>query len=344
MANLTKFSAQVKQLDLKHTWTIARGSSTHKQNIFLTLESEGVTGYGEAAPNVRYEETPESTLSFMKAIKPIVETSDLSGFHDLENRVRGVQTGQTAAKAAFDICLLDWFTKTLQVPLYKYLGLDKTNTPITTYSIGIDSPERIRAKVREAEHFPILKIKVGLENDKEVIATVRSVTDKPLRVDANEGWQNREDAVKNITWLEKQGVEFVEQPMPASRLEDIAWVRERVNLPLIADESVKCAGDIPRIAHAFDGINIKLMKAGGLQEALRMIAVARSLGLKIMLGCMIESSVAISAAAALSPLVDFADLDGNLLIVNDPFTGVRVTDGRLILNDSPGIGVQPETN
>ncbi len=334
-----KIHYEIKQLKLKHTWTIARGSSDFKQNVIVTLEKDGIMGYGEAAPNIRYNETPESTIEIIEKAKLLFSNYDLWNFVDLGYAIQKLDPAQTAAKAALDIALMDWVTRSLHIPFFKYLGLDKSKTPITTYSIGIDTPEVIKQKVQEADVYPILKIKVGLDNDEEVIAAVRSVTNKPLRVDANEGWKQKEEALEKIQWLETQGVEFIEQPMPSSMLDETRWLRERVNIPIIADESVKNARDIPKLAAAFDGINIKIMKSGGLQEALRMIWLAKSLGMKIMLGCMVESSVAISAAANLSPLVDYADLDGNLLIKNDPFTGVKVEKGKLILNNQPGIGV-----
>jgi L-alanine-DL-glutamate epimerase-like enolase superfamily enzyme len=241
--------------------------------------------------------------------------------------------------------ILDWVGNRLGVPLYRLWGLDPGKTPVTTFSIGIDTPEVVKQKVAEAKDFPVLKIKVGRDNDAEILAAVREATDKRLRVDANEGWRDKEQALEKIRWLQGLGVELIEQPLPAAMIDETAWLRQRVDIPIIADEAIKRASDIPRLAGAYDGINIKLMKAGGIQEAIRMIHVARALGLKIMLGCMIESSVGISAAAHLSPLVDYADLDGNLLISNDPFVGVAVEDGRLILNDHPGLGVQerPET-
>jgi L-alanine-DL-glutamate epimerase-like enolase superfamily enzyme len=247
---------------------------------------------------------------------------------------------QSCAKAALDIALMDWVGKALNTPLYKMFGLNTSKAPVTSFSIGIDTPEVIKQKVKEAEPFPILKIKVGKKNDDEIIAAVRSVTDKPIRVDANEGWKNKEEALEKIQWLKTQGVEFIEQPMPSEMIEETAWLRERVDMPIVADEAVKTAADIPKLAKAYDGINIKLMKSGGIQEALRMIQIAKALNMKIMLGCMIESSVAISAAAHLAPYVDWADLDGNLLISNDPFSGVKVKNGRFIYNDKPGLGVE----
>jgi len=249
--------------------------------------------------------------------------------------------GQWAGKAAIDIALMDWVGQKLGVPLYRYFGLDPRDTPITTFSIGIDNPETTRQKVREAADYPVLKIKVGLDSDEATIAAVRSVTDKPLRVDANEGWKDKEVAVRKINWLAGQGVEFVEQPMPAEMLEEMRWVHSRVHVPIIADEACLHASDVPKLAGAYDGVNVKLDKTGGILEAYRMIQVAKSLGMKTMLGCMVSSSVSVTAAAHLSPLVDYADLDGNLLIANDPFTGVRVEKGKLVLPEGPGLGLQP---
>ena len=225
--------------------------------------------------------------------------------------------------------------------LYRLFGLDAGDTPITTFSIGIDTPENTRRKVVEAEPFPVLKIKVGLNTDEATIAAVRSVTKKPLRVDANEGWKDKEEAVRKINWLESQGVEFVEQPMPAEMIEETRWVRSHVHLPIIADEAAVNAHAIPKLVDAYDGVNVKLDKCGGIQPALRMIYVAKSLGMKTMLGCMVSSSVSVTAAAHLSPLVDYADLDGNLLIANDPYSGVVVNKGKLILPDGPGLGIKP---
>jgi len=247
--------------------------------------------------------------------------------------------GQYAAKAAIDIALMDWAGKRLGVPLYKYFGLDPHDAPVTTFSIGIDTPEITRQKTREADAFKVLKIKVGLDTDEATIEAVRSVTNKPLRVDANEGWKDKEVAVRKINWLEKQGVEFIEQPMPAAMIEETAWVRKRVHIPVIADEACLHPADIPKLANAYDGINVKLDKAGGILEAYKMIQIARALGMKTMLGCMISSSISVTAAAHLSPLVDYADLDGNLLIADDAYSGVKVEDGKLILPDAPGLGL-----
>lgn len=329
-------------LRLKHTFAIARGARDVSPVVILELEHEGIVGYGEAAPSSRYGETVDSVGAFLSII-------DLSRFADpfqlesILDYVDSLSQGDTAAKAAIDLALHDWIGKKLGIPLHKYWGLDGRKTPLTSFTIGIDTPKVIENKVREAEAYPILKVKLGGENDEEIIRTIRKITKKTLRVDANEGWKKREQAVEKIRWLEQEGVEFVEQPMPASDLEGTAWVRERVNIPLIADENSLRLRDVPRLQGVFNGINIKLMKCAGLREALRMVNAARACNLKVMIGCMIESSIAISAAAQLSPMIDYADLDGNVLITNDPFDGVRSLDGTLTLSDRPGIGVVRRT-
>jgi L-alanine-DL-glutamate epimerase-like enolase superfamily enzyme len=329
-----------KRLLLRHTWTLSRNSSDFKDNVFVRLERDGVVGWGEAAPNVRYGQSVEQTNAALEKAKPLMETGDWRHYVDLRAQWERAIPDQSCACAALDIAILDWVGQTLKTPLYRMLGLDAGKAPVTTFSIGIDTPEVIQQKVEEAKDFPVLKIKVGTPNDAEILAAVRKATDKPLRVDANEGWRDKEQALERIQELQRLGVELIEQPLPAAMIEETAWLRERVDIPILADEAVARAADLPRLAGAYDGINIKLMKAGGIQEAMRMIHVARALGLKIMLGCMIESSVAISAAAHLSPLADYADLDGNLLISNDPFVGVTVKDGKLILHDQPGLGVR----
>jgi L-alanine-DL-glutamate epimerase-like enolase superfamily enzyme len=212
---------------------------------------------------------------------------------------------------------------------------------VTTFSIGIDTPEITKQKTLEAADYPILKVKVGLATDEPTIEAVRSVTKKPLRVDANEGWTDKEEAVRKINWLETQGVEFIEQPMPASMIEETRWVRSRVHLPIIADEACERPADIVKVKDAYDGVNVKLDKCGGVLQAFRMIQMAKALGMRTMLGCMVSSSVSVTAAAHLSPLVDYADLDGNLLISNDPYRGVRVVKGKLTLPDKPGLGLTP---
>lgn len=331
-----------KRVDLKlrHTFRISRGAEDVAPVVIATIEHEDIEGYGEAAPSVRYGETVETVEDFLNQVD-LTRFSDPFRLQEILPYVEGISAGNAAAKAAVDIAHHDWIGKRLGVPLYKLWGLDRTRTPLTSFTIGIDSPEIIIQKIAGAEEYPILKIKLGTDHDKEIMAGVRNTTKKPIRVDANEGWKTKEVALERIKWLEQEGVEFVEQPMPANDLAGCAWVRERVEIPLIADENCVRLHDIPKLSGAFDGINIKLMKCGGLWEAMQMIHTAKAMGMKIMLGCMVESSVAISAAAHLSPLIDYADLDGNLLITNDPFEGVKIKEGKLILGDSPGLGVTP---
>jgi L-alanine-DL-glutamate epimerase-like enolase superfamily enzyme len=327
-----KWEASIVRLNLRHTWTTTMSSR---------LNSGGVTGFGEGAPIVRFHENAEEGRKAIESILPFLEAANPWQFEKLRAQIFQRVGGQFAAKAALDIAIMDWFGKKLDVPLYRLLGLDAADAPITTFSIGIDTPETTRQKVLEADSFPVLKIKVGLTTDEATIEAVRSVTKKPLRVDANEGWKDKEEAVRKINWLETQGVEFIEQPMPADMIEETRWVRSRVHLPIIAEEAAVNARAIPKLADAYDGVNVKLDKCGGIQEALRMIYVAKSLGMKTMIGCMVSSSVSVTAAAHLSPLVDYADLDGNLLIANDPYRGVTVQNGKLVLPDGPGLGVRP---
>jgi L-alanine-DL-glutamate epimerase-like enolase superfamily enzyme len=337
----TMLETEIVRLQLRHTWTTTMSSSAYRDTLYVRFSRDGITGHGEGAPIVRYQENAAGARQAAESVRDLVTAADPWEFEKLHAEIARRLSGQYAAQAALDIAVMDWVGQKLGIPLYCYFGLDPGDAPVTTFSIGIDTPEITRQKVREAEAFPVLKIKVGLDTDEATIAAVRSVTRKPLRVDANEGWKNKEEAVRKINWLATQGVEFVEQPMPAQMLEETRWVRERVRLPLIADEACQHASDIPKLVGIFDGVNVKLDKSGGILEAFKMIEIARALGLRLMLGCMVSSSVSVTAAAHLSPLVDYADLDGNLLIANDPFSGVRVEDGKLLLPHSPGLGLKP---
>jgi L-alanine-DL-glutamate epimerase-like enolase superfamily enzyme len=330
---------EIKKLKLKNIWTISRSSSHYKENVFLKIEKDGITACGEAAPNVRYGENAQLTQKVIEDTAPVVLKHDLFKYTEIKKIIDELIVGQNCAKAALDMAVMDWVAKAMEVPLYKLLGLDSGKIPITSYSIGIDSISEIKNKVRDASDYPILKIKLGADNDEEIINAVREVTDKPLRVDANEGWKDKETALKKIQWLQTKGIEFVEQPMPAEMLAETAWLRQRVDLPLVADEAVINAESIPALSNIYDGINIKLMKAGGIQEAVEITHIAKALKMDVMFGCMIESSLAISAAAHLASLAKWTDLDGNLLIDNDPFSGVKVSAGKLSLNSMPGLGV-----
>lgn len=340
-SGLARVESDIKRLQLRHTWTTVMSSSDYRDTFHLRYTRDGVTGHGEGAPIVRYHESAQSAAQAAAPVRNQLASADPWAFSKLLDQVFRRIDGQYAAKAAIDIALLDWIGQRLGIPLYRYFGLDPKDAPITTFSIGIDTPETTKQKVREAEAFPVLKIKVGLDTDEATIESVRAVTKKPLRVDANEGWKDKEEAVRKINWLEKQGVEFIEQPMPAAMIEETRWVRSRVHIPIIADEAALRSADVPKLKDAFDGVNVKLDKTGGMLEAYRMIQIAKSLGMKTMLGCMISSSNSVTAAAHLSPLVDYADLDGNLLIANDPWRGVTVQNGKLILPDLPGLGLRP---
>mgnify|MGYP000801749432 FL=1 len=251
-----------------------------------------------------------------------------------------IRDSDTAAKAAVDIALHDLVGKLLGAPWYKIWGLNKEKTLSTTFTIGIDTPDVVRGKTREvAGQFNILKVKLGRDNDKEMIRTIRSVSALPIAVDANQGWSDRQYALDMIHWLKEQGIVMIEQPMPKEQLDDIAWITQQSPLPVFADESLQRLNDVTALKGAFTGINIKLMKCTGMREAWKMVTLARALDMKVMVGCMTETSCAVSAAAQLSPVVDFADLDGNLLISNDRFKGMEVINGKITLNDLPGIGV-----
>jgi L-Ala-D/L-Glu epimerase len=332
--------SEVVRLKLRHTWTTVMSSSDYRDTIHLKYTRDGVTGRGEGAPISRYGEDARAAQKVIDDLRGYLAAADPWQFSKVLDQVFRKVEGHYAAKAAIDIALMDWIGQKLGVPLYRYFGADPKDAPVTTFSIGIDNPEMTRKKVEEAAEFPVLKIKVGLDNDEQTIDAVRKVTNKPLRVDANEGWKNKEEAVRKINWLEKMGVEFIEQPMPAAMIEETRWVRSRVHIPIIADEVSLRPADIPKLKDAYDGINVKLDKCGGIMEGYRMIQIAKSLGMKTMLGCMISSSVTVTAAAHLSPLVDYADLDGNLLISNDPYIGVTVRNGKLILPDRPGLGLK----
>jgi L-alanine-DL-glutamate epimerase-like enolase superfamily enzyme len=326
--------------ELRHAFTIATASRTSTPGMLVEVEHDGVIGYGEASMPPYLGESQASAAAFLALI-------DLGRFPDpfqlgeILPAIDALAPGNTAAKAAVDIALHDWIGKKLGAPWHRIWGLDPTKAPVTSFTIGIDTPEVVRQKTREAAPYKIIKVKLGRDpaTDRALIDAIREVTDCPITVDANQGWPDRADALRMIEWLATRGVLFIEQPMPKENPADTAWLRERSPLPLIADESVQRLPDVRRALGVFDGINIKLMKCTGLREAHQMITVARALGLKVMLGCMTETSCAISAAAQLSPLVDWADLDGALLIKNDVFLGTTVVDGKLTLNDLPGIGV-----
>jgi L-alanine-DL-glutamate epimerase-like enolase superfamily enzyme len=330
-----------KRLDLQlaHTWTIARGTGT---NIFkaVTVEltgADGTVGLGEGAPTSRYKESVESMQDFCKK----VDARGLS-FNDVEGRMSYLDTvspHEMSAKCALNIALLDGAAKRAKKPIYDFLELGfRENHHVTSFTIGIDKPDMIRKKVLEAERFPVLKVKVGVPGDKENLQALREVAPtKTIRVDANEGWKTKEQALEMIEWLAKDGhIEFVEQPMPAATpVKDWVWLKQRSPLPIFADESYHQAKDVAQVAECFHGANVKLVKTGGISAGYEALAAARKAGLKTMLGCMIESSILISAAAHLAELCDYLDVDGNILITNDPYLGVTSEKGILSFAAAP---------
>ena len=327
------------ELQLRHTFTVSSYSRTTTPDVQVEIDYDGFTGYGEASMPPYLGQSVESVCAFLQKVD-LGQFSDPFQLEDILAYVDSLSPGDSAAKAAVDIALHDLVGKLLGQPWFRIWGLDPAKAPSTSFTIGIDTPEVVREKTLEcAGLYNVLKVKVGLPGDKEMIRTIRSVTNLPLVVDANQGWKDREAALDEIFWLKEQGVLMVEQPMSAASLDDNAWITERSPLPVYADEAIQRLADLPSIRGAYNGINIKLMKCTGMREAYRMASWARAEGMKVMVGCMTETSCAVSAAAQLSPLADFADLDGNLLISNDRFRGVQVKDGRLVLADRPGIGV-----
>ncbi len=328
------------ELQLRHVFTLAGSSRTTTPDILTEIEWNGIVGYGEASLPPYLAENQASVSSFLSML-------DLGRFHNplhIENIMDYVDAaagGNYAAKASVDIALHDLAGKVLGQPWYRMWGLNPADTPSTSFTIGIDTPEVVREKTAEAAAYHILKVKLGRGDDRAMIGAVRAVSSVPLCVDVNQGWTSREEALELCHWLSEQGVVFVEQPMEKSRRDDLAWLTARSPLPIIADEAVQTFDDVLPCHGVYSGINIKLMKCGGLRAARKMIALARALHMKVMIGCMTETSCAVSAASQLSPLVDWADLDGNLLISNDIFDGMTVLDGKVTLPDRPGIGVTP---
>lgn len=327
------------ELKLQHVFTVATYSRTTTPDVQVELTYEGITGYGEASMPQYLGQTVESVTRFLSKVD-LEQFTDPFRVEDILTYVDSLSPGDSAAKAAIDIALHDLVGKLLGAPWYKIWGLTASKAPSTTYTIGIDTAEVVKEKTREcADRFNILKVKLGRDNDKEMINTIRSVTNLPIAVDINQGWTDKQHALDMIFWLKEQGIVMVEQPMPKEMIDETAWVTERSPLPVFADEAIQRLKDIKAIEGAYSGINIKLMKCTGMREAWKMVNYARARNLKVMIGCMTETSCAVSAAAQLSPAVDFADLDGNLLISNDRFNGMKVVKGKITLPDTPGIGV-----
>lgn len=333
-----KLTFKSYELQLIHTFTVASYSRNTTPVVLTQIEYDGIIGYGEASMPPYLGESQESVSKFLKKVN-IEQFNDPFRVDDILSYVDAIDTNNRAAKASIDIALHDLLGKIVNQPLYKLWGLNPEKTPMTSFTIGIDTPEMVRLKTKEASRFKVLKAKLGGDNDKEIINTIREITDVPLYVDVNQGWKDKNHALDMIHWLKEKGIIFVEQPMPKEQIDDMAWLTQNSPLPTMADEAFQRLSDVAKFKDVYSGINIKLMKSTGLREAHKMITVAKALDMKVMIGCMTETSCAVSAAAQLSPLVDWADLDGNLLISNDLYEGVKIIDGKVTLNELPGIGI-----
>lgn len=326
-------------LTLKYPFTISTYSRTTTPVVLVEIYYDGYVGYGEASLPQYLGETQDSVISFLKQVD-LGQFSDLTAIDEILTYVDHIAVGNTAAKASIDIALHDLVGKMAGKAWHEIWNLNPENTPNTTYTIGIDTDDIVKKKTEEvASDFKILKVKLGGNDDKRMIEVIRSVTNLPLAIDANQGWKDRSEALEMVHWLKEQGVVLIEQPMLKTDLEGSAWLTAHSSLPIFADESVQRLADMEKIKGAFSGINIKLMKCTGMNEAYKMINIAPSMGFDVMLGCMTETSCAISAASQLSPAVNFTDLDGALLITNDCFRGTTIKNGKIILNNLPGIGV-----
>jgi len=337
-SGVLKLSYKPYELQLRHVFTVATNSRTTTPVVLTSIEYNGVTGFGEASMPPYLGESHESVLGFLSKVN-LEQFSDPFLMEDILSYIDGIMPGNHAAKASLDIALHDLTGKLLGQPWFRIWGLDPGKTPVTSFTIGIDTADVVREKTLEASAFRQLKIKMGRDNDKEMIDVVRSVTDVPVFVDVNQGWKDRNYALEMANYLSERGALFIEQPMPKEQVDDIAWLTERSPLPILADEALQTVDQLLGMKGIYSGINIKLMKCGGMNAAYKMITMARQMGMKILIGCMTETSCAVTAAAQLSPLVDWADLDGNLLISNDVYEGMTVVDGKIVLPDRPGIGI-----
>ena len=325
-------------LELKHAFSIAKFTRTSTPLLLLKVDYQGKTGYGEASMVPYMGESYETAHAFLKKIDwnrfqfPF-DFAEITAYLD------SLAPGNPAIKAAVDIALNDLNGQLQNKPCYELFGADPNKMPDTSFTVGIDTPEVLRKKLEDAKDFKVVKVKLGRDNDQEIIETIRSVTDVPLYVDANQGWNDRIKAIDLIYWLHNQGVVLIEQPMDKNDLEGNAWLTERSPIPLLADEAMQRLKDLESLKGAYHGINIKLMKSTGMYEGHQTILKARQLGMKVLIGCMSETSIASLAGAHLAPLCDWADLDGPFLTVNNPFELPKFEDGRYILNNLPGLGL-----
>lgn len=337
-----KISFQPYQLELKYPFRISGFSRTYTPLMLVKVFHEGYTGLGEASMVPYMGENFETASHFLKQI-------DLSwmklpfNYPELRTYLDGIADGNPAIKAAIDIALHDLEGKLNSTPCFRFFGSEQEKMPVTSVTIGIDSPDVIIKKIEEAEFARVLKVKLGSDDDKRLIETIRSVSPKPLYADANQGWTNKEEALDFIYWLKDNGVEILEQPMDKNNIEGNAWITERSPIPILADEAIQRLAGLNKIKGAYHGINIKLMKSAGMHEAFEMIEKARKYDMKVLIGCMSETSVATSAGIALAPLCDWADLDGPFLTNNNPFDNPAFKDGKWLLSNKPGLGI-PDNN
>jgi L-alanine-DL-glutamate epimerase-like enolase superfamily enzyme len=330
-----KLTLKEHEIHLKSTFRTTHGASDSKRVLIVDIDG----GLGEASPVNYYGENHDTVKIFIDKAKALLD-NDPFGLESLGRKLDEIAAFNYSAKAAIDIAMHDLVCKKLGVPVYRYYGITPRRDLSTSFTISISDPDTMKKQTENAPGYHVYKVKVGVPGDIEMVAAVRDATKARIRVDANEGW-NVKEAIARIRELEKLDIEFVEQPLHRDDLDGLRILRSKINVPLIVDEGIFRSGDIPRYVGLVDGINIKLSKSGGLREAFKMIAVARAHRMQIMIGCMVETSVGITAAAHLASLVDYADLDGNLLISNDPYRGVTIENGCLVLPDGPGLGVKP---
>lgn len=337
-----RISHEVVNLKPRYPFVIARGGYAAHENVIVSLvDDDGVEGLGEAAPNRYYGESVATVISALEQFAPVLATADGWSLEAIDESLNRVLRGNNSAKSAISSALHDIVGKRLGVPVYRLWGLDAADAGESSFTIGIADNEGLRQRIADAAQYPILKIKLGTDRDMEIVRVVRDAApEKRLRVDANAAW-SASHAVRMIDFLADNGVEYVEQPVAQHDIEGFRFIRSRSKLPIYADESCLVSTDVPRLAGAVDGINLKLAKCGSLREAIRIVHTARAFGMSVMAGCMIESSLGISAIAQLAPLLDHADFDGAALLSNDPFEGVTMKGGKIALTDRPGIGARP---
>ncbi len=333
-----KISCKEFNLELKHAFSIAKFTRTSTPLLLLKVDYEGKTGYGEASMVPYMGESYETAHAFLKKVDWNRFTFPFN-FAEIINYLDELAPGNPAVKAAIDIALNDLNGKLLNKPCYEIYGADLSKMPVTSFTVGIDTPEVLRKKLEDAKDFKVIKVKLGRDNDKEIIETIRSVTDVPLYVDANQGWNEKQKAIDVVYWLHEQGVVLIEQPMDKDNLEGNAWITERSPVAILADEAMQRLSNLESLKGAYHGINIKLMKSTGMYEGHQTILKARELGMKILIGCMSETSIATLAGIHLAPLCDWADLDGPFLTVNNPFDQPKFEEGKYILDNLPGLGL-----